>query len=95
MRKRKIALVELNEEYHTSYGREPFKDAFSNISSANILEAINKLPYKQKILVNLFFLQGKRYRDISRLTGIPQNSIGPTLARAIQQLRKNLSHLFQ
>ena len=57
---------------------------------ASAILAVKELPDKQRVLVNLFFLQRKSYREITELTGIPQNSIGPTLARALARLRKVL-----
>lgn len=48
------------------------------------------LQERERTLVQLFFLQGKKYREIAKLTGIPQNSIGPTLARAMNKMRKAL-----
>jgi RNA polymerase sigma-70 factor (ECF subfamily) len=59
----------------------------SNFTGEDLLRGIDQLPPKQRILIRLFFLQRKKYREISDLTGIPQNSIGPTLARAVTQLR--------
>ncbi len=39
-------------------------------------------------VVKQFHLQGKSYREISQSLGIPENSIGPTLTRARERLRK-------
>lgn len=57
---------------------------------AAAIAAVRQLPQKQQVLVNLFFLQRKTYREITELTGMPQNSIGPTIARALSRLRKAL-----
>ena len=57
-----------------------------------VAAAIVALGERERLLVQLFFLQGKKYREIAALTGIPQNSIGPTLARAIAKMRKALGH---
>ena len=50
-------------------------------------EALQKLNERERTLVNLFFLQGKKYSEIAGLTGIAQNSIGPTLGRALAKMR--------
>lgn len=63
-------------------------EAPSELAAA--IAALRDLPDKQRTLVNLFFLQRKSYREITELTGMPQNSIGPTLARALARLRKVL-----
>ena len=39
-------------------------------------------------VVRMYHLEGRSYREISSRTGIPENSIGPTLSRARQKLRK-------
>lgn len=39
-------------------------------------------------VVRLYHLEGKSYREISAVTGMPENSIGPTLSRARARLRQ-------
>lgn len=39
-------------------------------------------------VVRLYHLEGKSYREISSLVGIPENTIGPTLSRARQKMRR-------
>lgn len=63
-----------------------------DIEPGALTKAMKELTARERTLVNLFFLQGKKYREIAALTGIPQNSIGPTLARAVARLRKELKH---
>lgn len=92
IRKQKLAFVELNEEFHSKLPDDSNDALFSQISSAKLMEFINELPYKQKVIINLFFLQGKHYKEIETLTGISQNSIGPTLYRAIQQLKQKINN---
>jgi len=38
-------------------------------------------------VVRMYHLEGRTYREISSRTGIPENSVGPTLSRARQKLR--------
>ena len=54
------------------------------------LKALETLSPKERTVVQLFFLHGRRYRDIEALTGVPLNSIGPTLNRALEKLRRVL-----
>ncbi len=42
-------------------------------------------------LVRLFHLEEKSYQEISRITGLAENSIGPTLSRAREKLRRSAS----
>ena len=39
-------------------------------------------------VVKQFHLEGKSYREISKQLGIPENSVGPTLSRAREKLRR-------
>jgi RNA polymerase sigma-70 factor (ECF subfamily) len=39
-------------------------------------------------VVRMYHLEGKSYQEISSLAGIPENSIGPTLSRARQKMRR-------
>ena len=38
-------------------------------------------------IVRMYHLEGKTYREISSLTGVPENSVGPTLSRARTKMR--------
>jgi len=39
-------------------------------------------------VVRLFHLEGKSYQEISSATGMPENSVGPTLSRAREKMRR-------
>jgi len=39
-------------------------------------------------IVRLYHLEGKSYQEISSRVGMPENSIGPTLSRARQKMRR-------
>ena len=41
----------------------------------------------EREVVRLFHLEGKTYREISTVTGMPENSVGPTLSRAREKMR--------
>jgi len=88
MRKRQATNVPLHEGHGMIDPGEPA--VLQAFPPEAVKQAVASLPPREKTLVNLFFLQGKKYREIAALTGIPQNSIGPTLARAIARLRKML-----
>jgi RNA polymerase sigma-70 factor (ECF subfamily) len=40
-------------------------------------------------IVRMFYLEGLTYEEISSKTGVPINSIGPTLSRAKGQMRRS------
>lgn len=60
------------------------------VSPEKGIEALEKLAPRERTLVQLFYLRDLKYREISDLTGIPMNSIGPMLGRALEKLRKIL-----
>lgn len=49
---------------------------------------LDELHGEEADIVRLFYLEGKSYQEISRETGVPENSIGPTLSRARAKLRR-------
>jgi RNA polymerase sigma factor (sigma-70 family) len=69
---------------------EPESDAdpgAAEIPPEKLQAAMDTLNARERTLVNLFFLQDKKYSEIAALTGIAQNSIGPTIGRALSKLR--------
>lgn len=83
MRRRKSWTVELRDDHEQPAAPAP---AASESDLARLRSAIEALAPRERTLIRLFFLQRKRYREIAELTGIAQNSIGPTLARAVERL---------
>jgi RNA polymerase sigma-70 factor (ECF subfamily) len=49
---------------------------------------LDELESSEAQLVRLYHLEGKTYGEISSLTGMAENSIGPTLSRAREKMRK-------
>jgi RNA polymerase sigma-70 factor, ECF subfamily len=49
------------------------------------------LPVNEAEVIRRFHLKGESYREISAALGMPENSIGPTLTRARERLRQELS----
>lgn len=45
---------------------------------------------KEKLLITLAFFRDKSYAEISELLGMPENSIGPTLRRALDKVRETM-----
>ncbi|RMF42625.1 MAG: sigma-70 family RNA polymerase sigma factor [Planctomycetota bacterium] len=70
--------------------RNPLELVSQGEQAERLHASICKLPPRQQQLVSMYYLQGKTYEQISRETGIPIGSIGPTLARAQQRLRQDL-----
>lgn len=51
---------------------------------------LQKLPAKERKVVQLHFLEGRSYEEISTQLDIPINSIGAILSRARKKLRENV-----
>jgi len=53
-----------------------------------IAEALGTLSPKERLIVQLFYLKGMKYKEISKITGVNMNSISPTLLRAVEKMQK-------
>lgn len=49
---------------------------------------LRQLKAPEADVVRMYHLEGKTYQEISASTGIPENSVGPTLTRARAKLRR-------
>jgi RNA polymerase sigma-70 factor (ECF subfamily) len=49
---------------------------------------LDELHGEEADVVRLYHLEGKSYDEISRQTGVPTGSVGPTLSRARAKLRR-------
>lgn len=63
-------------------------DAEERISNREEVERLlNQLDRSEAAVVRMYHLEGKSYQEISRVTGMPTNSVGPVLSRARSKLR--------
>ena len=53
-------------------------------------EAIESLPVKEKLILKLNILHGKKYEEIARITALPRGTIANCINRAKEMLRKKL-----
>ena len=54
-----------------------------------VLRLLDNLNSSEAEIVRLHHLDGLSYREISSRLGIPENSIGPTLSRAREKMRRH------
>jgi RNA polymerase sigma-70 factor, ECF subfamily len=85
-RKRKLAPVPLDGSTIAA----PEETAPAETSHA-VSESLAILNDRERQVVQLFYLDGKKYREIAHMTGIPMNSISPTLVRAVEKMQKYLT----
>lgn len=65
---------------------EPDGDRIADVDE--VTELLASLPPVDAEVVRKFHLEGKSYAEISRETGIPENTIGSLLSRARQKLKQ-------
>jgi RNA polymerase sigma-70 factor (ECF subfamily) len=49
---------------------------------------LDDLEAREAEVVRMYHLEGKTYQEISSATGMPENSVGPTLTRAREKMRR-------
>jgi RNA polymerase sigma-70 factor (ECF subfamily) len=66
-------------------------DQEAGIRRAAMAKALESLSAKERLVVQLFYLKGMKYREIAKMTGVNINSISPTLMRAVEKMQKILA----
>jgi RNA polymerase sigma-70 factor (ECF subfamily) len=69
------------EQFHTCAGKE---------TTQILAEALNHLPISHREILDLIFLQGMNYEDISRIVDIPLNTVKTRVFYAKEKLRNTL-----
>lgn len=69
-------------------GNEDLSQAEAIASAEEVERMLESLPDREAEVVRLYHLKYLNYREIGKQLGIPENSVGPILARARQQLRR-------
>jgi RNA polymerase sigma-70 factor, ECF subfamily len=77
-----------NHNGHALDGKHTHDDHHLVMHRDEIERLLGELDESEAKLVRLFHLEEKSYQEISRITGMAENSIGPTLHRAREKLRK-------
>ena len=65
-------------------------DALRSVSGAQVREAITRLPDEQRRAIELAYFEGRTYREIATLTGVPQGTANGRLRLALSKLRETL-----
>ena len=76
---RKLAQVEDEGTPRSQVGLEKLEE---------VQRLLRRLPGRERMVVRLYYLEGRTYEEISTQLNIPVNSIGPILTRARQKLRE-------
>ncbi len=64
--------------------------ALRNVSGAEVRAAMTQLPDEQRRAIELAYFEGRTYREIAELTGVPQGTANGRLRLALAKLREAL-----
>ena len=70
---------------HSTNGSSPVERLSDREEVARLLDELNG---DEVQVVRMYHLEGKSYSEISAAVGMPENSIGPTLSRAREKMRR-------
>ena len=79
-------------EIETSSDENLQEEVEKREAQKEILNVLDTLPEKERMLVKGFYIQGNTYQELSEMHGIPTGTIGVYLSRALKKLRNRLSH---
>lgn len=87
-RKNRRQEQELNEEIMTEASQ--FNNCATTESVQLLTDAINRLPVLQREIIDLVFMQGMNYEEISTIIDIPVNTVKTRVFHAKKKLRNTL-----
>lgn len=74
---------------HRAFVEDPSRDEAEAIASVEEVDRmLEDLPEREAEVVRLYHLNYQNYRQIGKKLGIPENSVGPILAKARKRLRQ-------
>ena len=74
--------------HRATMGEDQADEAEAIASAEEVARMLEQLPDREAEVVRLYHLKYLNYRQIGKQLGIPENSVGPILAKARQQLRR-------
>jgi RNA polymerase sigma-70 factor (ECF subfamily) len=92
-RKEYQSLAEEDIEKLVSSGGTPEHAAIQNAARNSVQSALNELPERFKVCVDLYFFYDRSYQEIEAITGFPVNTIKSHVFRAKKILREKLKLL--
>ena len=92
-RKEYHSLAEEDAEKIAYSGETPERIALRNAAREAVRAAVNELPERYRICVDLFFFYDRSYQEIEAITGIPVNTVKSHVFRAKIILRDKLENL--
>ena len=86
-RKTNASLMDSHADATHPQDREPGPEERSS-NREEVERLIQRLDGAEKDIVRMYYLEGKSYQEISSQVGMPENSVGPTLSRAREKMRR-------
>jgi RNA polymerase sigma-70 factor (ECF subfamily) len=74
---------------------EPFLEVSERLMQAEIDRAIDSLPVMERTAVELHYIQGLSYQEMSEVLECPTGTIKARVHNAISRLRQKLSRLME
>jgi RNA polymerase sigma-70 factor (ECF subfamily) len=93
LKKRKLELVAIDEELVTIHEEENDWNVEDSITKETIVDEINKLKEKYRLVLTLYLLEGFDHKEISSILSITENTSRTHLLRGKKQLQENLKML--
>ena len=86
-RKTNASLLDTHSDATHPFDRELGPEERSS-NREEVERLIQRLDGAEKDIVRMYYLEGKSYQEISSKVGMPENSVGPTLSRAREKMRR-------
>jgi len=83
--------VELNE----AYGMAAEQDVIDSLTAEEILQLLQHLPPQQRVIFNLFEIEGYPHKEISDILEIPEGTCRSALTRARARLKQMVIKLYK
>ncbi|MBU3012669.1 sigma-70 family RNA polymerase sigma factor [Polaribacter vadi] len=91
LKKKKLELVSINDEVTTKEDEEDWK-VDSSISIDGVVEKINNLKDKYRLVLTLYLLEGYDHQEISQVLNITENTSRTHLLRGKKLLKEQLKN---
>ncbi len=78
------------KESHAEYWGNPAEEAIAHERSALLDERLARLPPQDRLILDLFFMQGLKYAEIAEVLDLNINTVSARLRRAKAKLRRLL-----
>jgi RNA polymerase sigma-70 factor, ECF subfamily len=84
--------LELDEGDLPSGPNPTWEEAIRRLSAEEVRAAVDALPAEQRNAIELAYFNGRTYREIAGITGVPQGTVNGRMRLALVKLREALAH---